>query len=417
MARCVPAWVAVVACALACGCDVDFASDSGRVAFDVPDFHHTSHQRWQSGGPVAVGSRVCLNYEGWYDADGSQFHEDSLTGCFDVAASGAGTVSERCVDIDGAGEIIVDLSRTTTECPGNLQSDTVRFDGLPLADARASVEYLVESYAATTPDLTTPGFAPEDLVVTGGAPVPVVAGEEVYLWLGLRRGSDDAAVAWTHGQVVVEGATYVPIGGEASPQEAIVQLSGDTTADVSIELEGAQSQPAVIEAVDVDVLTDLQIVPFVVPARDGIPDHPTILRALARDPQGRPVLGVPVAWSVVEGELELGTLLGEGMADYVDVDVACDSPKSQAVSVQAQLGEQIVTYEWTAYAATCGEDEDSLGPIDVDLDDDGGTTGDGGAAEDDGLLGCSCASSRSSRAWPLWTLLGVCLGAIRRRRR
>ncbi len=417
MARCVPAWVAVAACALACGCDVDFTSDSGRVAFDVPDFHYTSHQRWSSGGPVAVGSRMCLDYEGWYEADGSSFHEESLNGCFDVAATGPATLSERCVEVDAAGPISVDLARTTAECPGNLTSDTLHFEGLALADAHASVEYVIESYAATMPDLTTPGFAMEDLAVAAGAPVPVVAGEEVYLWLGLRRSADEASVAWTHGQLVVEGASSRPIGDEPAAHEAIVQLMGDGTADVSIELEGARSQPAVIEAVAADALTDLEIVPFVAPAADSIPDHPTILRALARDPRGRPVLGVPVTWSVVEGEVALTPLLGEGMTDYVGLDIACDSPDTQAVTVQAQLGDQVVRYQWTAYAATCTEDIPPIDPGGAMDDDDGGTTGDDAGADDDDLLGCGCASSRSSRAWPLWTLLGVCLGAVRRRRR
>lgn len=366
---------------------------------------------------MAVGSRVCLDYEGWYEADLSSFHEESLAGCFDVAAQGPATLEDRCMQVDGAGAITVDLSRTSAACPGDLPSDAVRFEGIALADTRTSVEYLVESYAAAMPDLDTPGFEPEDLMVTGGAPVPVVAGEEVYLWLGLRRPADDATVAWTRGQVVVEGATSIAIGDEPVSHEAIVQLSGDTTADVAIELEGARAQPAVVEAVAVDTLTDLQIVAFVAPARDGVPDHPTILRALALDPQGRPVRGVPVTWRVAQGEVELGSLF-EGMADYVDVGVACDSPESQEVTVQAQLGEATAELQWTAYASTCTADEDSIPPIDIDSDDDGGDAEGGDEAADDGdLLGCGCTSGRSKRAWPLWTLLGVCLGAVRRRRR
>lgn len=409
------------------GCDVDFVSESGRLGFEAPELRRPTLDDFASGDAIAVGSRVCPQFDG-YERDGG-YHEisddddDALRSCFDISAVGPATYDGRCLEIDGPGEITWSLQPRGGSCIDDVsfQSDQVRFDAVGLADVvteeAAFVERLATSGTWTVPE----GSLPPDLVPAVGAPLVVVEGVTVTAQIGLREPVGDRIVAWTDGEVVVTPASaeVETYGEEEVDDHALLRLVDVATAEVALHVAGAPTPALQVESVPDSELTDLQVVGFF--SVDGEAGLPTILRAIARDAEGRLVRGVPVTWSS-EDDIQWLSLWGEGRdPDYVMVDVVCredDEPETtEHGTMTATLGEQSASLDVVWVRPLCSEvddGEDDGRPAGSDDGDDP----DGREHDDDGLASCACTSGDAGPS-PLGPLLlgGVVLGLRRRRAR
>jgi MYXO-CTERM domain-containing protein len=415
--------------ALAGGCDVDFVSESGRLGFDAPELRRATLEDFASGDAIAVGSRVCPQFDGYQDGDSyreiSNEDDDALRSCFDIEALGPATYDGRCLEVDGPGEVTWSLQPRGESCIDDVsfESDQVRFDAVALADVVTEEAALVERLATSGTWTIPEGTLPPDLVPAVGAPLVVVEGVTVTAQVGLREPAGDRIVAWTDGQVVVTPAsaevqTYGEDGEDELDGHALLRLVDGTTAEVALHVAGAPAPALQVESVPETELTDLQIVGFF--SVDGEAGLPTILRAIARDASGRLVRGVPVTWSS-DDDIQWLSLWGEGRdPDYVMVDVACREDDEPATTehgtVTATLGEQSATLDVVWVRPLCSEIEeggDDGRPAGSDDGDDPG-----GRDDEDGLASCACTSGNAGPS-PLHALLlgGVALGLRRRRAR
>lgn len=411
---------------LAAGCDADFFSESGALGFVAPELHRASFADFESGDPIAVGSRVCPQFHGYHD-DGF-YHEISseddaaLRVCFDIQASGPATYDGRCLQIDAPGEIVWSLEPRGDTCIDDVSfpSDRVRFEGVALEDVVSEEAAFVERLAATGAWAVSEGSAPPDLVPSVGAPLVIVEGVTVSAQVGLRDPARDLAVAWTDGEAIVtppsaEVTTYDDDADESLDNAVLLRLVDGATAEVALHVAGTPTAAFTVESVPADTLVDLQIVGFF--SVDDEAQLPTILRAIARDAEGRLVRGVPVTWST-EGEVEALPLWGTAYdPDYVLVDVGCraeDEPANREEgTVTATLGEQsaVLDLAWVR-------------PLCIDVQNDGGDDGrpvgeddedpEGRDVEDD-MLSCACAAASGGPSPLGLVVLGGLVGWMRRR--
>ncbi|MFY0540252.1 hypothetical protein [Nannocystis pusilla] len=82
--------------------------------------------------------------------------------------------------------------------------------------------------------------------------------------------------------------------------------------------------------------------------------EPLGARAIVRDGEGRVIVGAPVTWSLVEGELALATVNEFTPPEYTMIGDDCvpppTAPESRRAVLRAQLGElsDELEIEWTA---------------------------------------------------------------------
>ena len=410
---------------LAAGCDVDFVSESGRLGFEAPELHRATFEDFVSGDPIAVGSRVCPRFDGYSDDVG--YHEISdesdaaLRSCFDIGASGPATYDGQCLQIHGPGEIAWSLQPRSSTCIDDvgLPADQVRFEGMALQDLLSEEAAFVERLASSEEWTGSEGTAPPDLVPTPGAPLVIVEGVTVTAHVGLRDPARDLAVAWTDGEIVVtppsaEVATYDEDEDDRTDDTVLLRLIDGATAEVALHVAGDAAPAFFVESVPADTLGDLQIVAFF--SVDGEAQVPAIVRAIARDAEGRLVRGVPVTWST-DGEIESLPLWGDGRdPDYAVVDVGCradDEPaEAEHGRITATLGETSAVLDVAWIRPLCSEIEDDDGG------DDGRPVGEDeepGRDDPDGVASCACAAESSSPSPLALVLLGGLVAWMRRR--
>ena len=368
--------------AMLAACDVDFVSESRRVAFSAEQFHFPG-LRWQSGGTVAVGSELCLHYQGW-SSDGLTHSEPSnvLDDCYEWSAEGVARLEDGCLSLEEPGQTTLRLQRSSSSCPAELVDDEVVVRAVAPEGLHTTVEYWVEDF--TQPE----GWTREELTMAPGEAVPVVEGTPVTLPLGLRTIDTDELTAWTHGGVPVS-----PADSDSEPfeQSVRVELGPGERQDVSIRVGGIDIAPVTLESVPQSSLRDFELLLF---RNEELPGY-AALRAFARDEQGRPVRGVPVQWHLVEGAVDLSPA-DDSEVDYTLAEFEChepgEEPAARVITVEATFGGEVHSVTWEEAEVECSAVE----------------------AEP---VGCGCSSTDSRPQWPRWTLLGMVVAAIRPRRR
>ncbi|MEM7159438.1 MAG: MYXO-CTERM sorting domain-containing protein [Myxococcota bacterium] len=376
--------IGLVALAMLLGaCDVDFVSESGRVALSAEQFHHPGIPRWESGGTMAVGSEVCLHFQGWFEEDLFTRHQSDIDDCFELSAEGVAELEGRCLSLDEPGETTVHLRRTSVSCPGDLSDDTLVIRAVAPEQLRTAVYYDFETI--TEPD----GWTREQLVVAPGEVVPVVEGASLSIEVGLQTRDSNENVAWTHGDVLVTPADPVD-DPESQPVE--LRLAPGETRALSLRVGGVETEPAILEAVPASSLQDFELLLFLDEDYPGFAG----LRAFARDDQGRPVQGVPARWSLVEGDVKFSAS-DVDPSTYAHTEIECHEPGREPVvhtlSVEARLGDEVRTVTWEQSSAACSLEEPTAD------------------------AGCGCSSTGPSPKWPQWTFLGMVVAALRPRRR
>jgi len=328
---------------------------------------------------MAAGSVLCLEYEGWYEADLAAFHEESLDGCFEMALEGVGQLQEQCLELDEPGEARVSLTRSSGSCPADLEDDSLRVRTVALDEARTTIEFQLERL------LRTPGWMLEELIVPSGETLAIVEGVSVTLTMGLRMTASDEPMAWVDGMISTtagEGAA------EDEGTDLVVSLAPDEIAEIEIEVGDQAAEAVTLEAVPLSSLGAFEIVAFHGYRAEEETDEVSGFRAFARDELGRPVRGVPAKWRVVQGDVELSESTGTD-PDYAFVEGPChepgSEPLSQATIVEAEVDGEVRSIEWLYVSQQCPSDEEE--------------------EEGDAALGCACSASGSSPGSPTWAWL------------
>lgn len=423
-----PLRAAVVGVAvLTAGCDVDFVSESGRIGFDAPELRRAAFDDFESGDPIVVGSRLCPFFDGWIDDDGdyreSPDEDDSaLRACFATSVEGPATEADECLSINAPGEIVWSLQPVGETCldgEASFQSDRVRLRGVDPDDVVTEEGAVVERWAESSGVAIAGTQVPAGWIPGPGAPLPFVEETVVTAWLGLRDPVANVSVAWTDGLPVVEpaAAEVKTYGDEDDPATTLLRLAPGATAEITIVVADTPTQPLRVEAVPIGELQDLEVVAI---ADAGDPEVPVLLRAIARDAGGRVVRGVPVQWAVLDGDVELAPLWGEGRdPDYVLPTLPCregaEEPEIDEATIEARLGTEVVevALSWTRPACAADDGGSFPGGKPAGGEDDGGE-----GRDDNEGFGCACASDPGAPMPPLsLALLGAMAASVRRRRR
>lgn len=343
------------------GCDVNIFSESERLGFSDDELH--SIFPFESGAAIASGSEVCPRFHGYYDRALGTYHEDyTVRSCYDMSVEGPGLldVEYECVQIESPGEVTWSLDRTASECTpdATLTSDRVVFRSVSLNDVRTVEAHLFELLATKLGRLA--GVNPPDDWIKDEEPFLVAADVTVDLWPMLRERTTGEEVAWARGQLVVpKGLT------SADQSNTLLTLGEGEETDAWISVRDATSPPMTVKAVATDSLSDLEIVPVCM-VGTGLGDW--WLRAIARDPSGHPVRGVPVTWSL-EGDGSFELLYAEDVSpDYIAIEGPIDDSGELRSIVEARLGEHVakVDLSWlTSLPSSCEAEvvtEDELRP-------------------------------------------------------
>lgn len=341
---------------VSCYTPPELLTDSGRIAVRMPGVEWPMTRRPYVGVPVAAGSSLCPELVGHLDGPPSRdtFHEADLSDCYEISADGPVTWDGACAQLEGAGWVRFTMTprvceqRERADIPNQVETlsleivepSSLRGRIRPAVDAFWEV-YLQPAPEATFPDDASP--SPDD---------PVLIAESGMSWF-LAEVDDTAgrSTAWSNGVL-----TGIPdhVLASGTDRDFMVRAGPGVTFVPVLELPGRDVPLGELRSVPVDAAEHLEIVSahgYEVGVR--VDDDTTDwvewvqLRAWVRDGQGRPIYGMPVEWSVIEGHVALETRGSRDtddwlLTDYAQVADICfeprvEEPPGRAV-VEARLG-------------------------------------------------------------------------------
>ncbi|MFZ6181447.1 MYXO-CTERM sorting domain-containing protein [Nannocystis pusilla] len=385
-------------------------SEEGQMHVSLaPLFYSAVNQ--PSGLRALQGSTVCFDAGLPDSPDDGGF--DGIEGCFDMAIAGVPFVDADCVTLDGPSGVQVDYT-PRADCAieeAELFLDRFRVEVVPVDGLRARLEWHLEHLAEHFGERLT--SRPADLIPGADEPLRLVPDFTV----GFPVNVIDAAgerVGWdlSQGRVLETKG-----GGPARPLALLedtdvlwpVRVGPGETSTITLEVAGAVLPVATVVATPAEAAASLEIVA-------ALADAPLGARAIVRDAEGRVLVGAPVTWSLVEGELALTTISEFTPPEYTMIADDCapppTAPESRRAVLRAQLGalSDELEIEWTVKPPEETSDE----PFSPDPACQRGT----GRADDGGLgdRGCNCATGpQDGRAG--WAWLAALTWMIGRRRR
>ncbi|WP_224196736.1 MYXO-CTERM sorting domain-containing protein [Nannocystis pusilla] len=399
------------ACLAASGCTGPNSEDGHLHVSLRPLFYSAVHQ--PSGLRALLGSKVCFD-AGIPASDDTWF--EGIEACYDMAIAGVPIADGDCVILDQPSGVRIDYT-PRADCPFDeaefeLLPDRFRVEGVPVDGLRARLEWHMEHWAEHLAERLS--SRPADLIPGADEPLRLVPD----VLVGFPINVIDAAgerVGWdlSQGRVLeAKGGDPARTLAPIEDTDALwpVRVGAGEQSTLTLEVAGAVLPVATVVATPVEQAASLEIVA-------AVGDEPFGARAIVRDGEGRVILGAPVEWSLVEGELALMPVDDFTPPEYTIVADDCVPPPTAAESrravLRARLGElsDELEIEWTAMPPEEVRDE----PFSPNPACQRGT----GPAGDDGLgdRGCNCASTAGagggSGAW--LAALALMLGARRRR--
>lgn len=408
MVRVVPGCLLAIASVAVIGC-TGANGEEGHLHVSLsPLFYSAVHQ--PSGLRALQGSTVCFDAGLPDPADGGW---DGIEVCYDMAIAGVPFVDGDCVTLDGPSGVQVDYT-PRGDCPveeAEVLPDSFRVEVVPVDGLRARLEWqlehlaehLAERLTARPADVIPGADEPLRLVpdVTVGFPVNVIdaAGERVGWDLSQGRVLETKAGG--------QARTLTPI--EDTEALWAVRVGPGETSTITLEVAGAVLPVATVVATPVEQAASLEIVAALAGAPFGA-------RAVVRDAEGRVIVGAPVEWSLVEGELALTAVNDFAPPEYRFIEDDCVPPPTAAESRRAVLRARLgalsdeLELEWTATPP----EPTPEGPFEPDPACQRGT----GPAGDDGLgdRGCNCAAGPEDGPAG-WAWLAALTWLLGRRRR
>ncbi|MDC0672381.1 hypothetical protein [Nannocystis radixulma] len=411
LARVVPGCLLATACLAASGCTSANSEDGHLYVFLRPLFYSAVHQ--PSGLRALLGSKVCFD-AGIPESGDTLF--DGIEACYDMAIAGVPIVDGDCVSLDQPSGVQVDYT-PRADCPVEeaeleLLPDRFRVEGVPVDGLRARLEWHMEHWAEHLGERLS--SRPADLIPDADEPLRLVPDVVV----GFPVNVIDAAgerVGWDLSQGRVLEAKGGDPARTLTPLEDAdtlwpVRVGAGEQSTITLEVAGAVLPVATVVATPVEQAASLAIVA-------AFSGEPFGARAIVRDGEGRVIVGAPVEWSLVEGELVLTSVDDFTPPEYTIIADDCvpapAATESRRAVLRARLGElsDELEIEWMAMPPEEVSDE----PFSPDPACQRGTgpAGDGGLGD----RGCNCASRASAGggSWTWLAALTLMLGGRRRR--
>lgn len=402
----------------------------GHVACDVPAYETEQHQlglmmKELDGGtitkPLPVvdavqGSRLCPQFDGWYEHDGANvtYHvedredDSALRNCFAIGASGAAHVDGECVVLDAPGDAAIELTPRScrTQQDGGVE---LIADRMPIASW--AIDELVLKHddpfvrELATQLLPGPGEPFPPLSVHDPAePMRVIVGGFMII-APLPFAKDDPwqAVGYDGGIVRVVGEGVRAGLQDAVASGSVILEDGDRFA-VDLELAAGTLHGGEILAVPASDATALELLVGYAPCETcelgwG---QLALAQAIVRDAEGHRLYAADVEFHT-EGFDVGGTygdvMVGGGICEDHEGDVFEGTVRAQFRDLAASAH---VKFECPVLAK---EDAD-----DPDVVHDDGSEED----PDHDLLDCACDAGRNDRPMAAFALVGL-LALIRRR--
>lgn len=197
-----------------------------------------------------------------------------------------------------------------------------------------------------------------------------------------------------------EVATHLDYDGERRPQSYLSgSVGAGTTLDSSVTIIGHEFELPTLRAVPTGEISSLELVPAYYPTEEserewGLPGG---VVAIARDNEGRRIVGVPIEWSVTRGRLAHGSEnFGYDVLELADCRDEPRKPQWRSATIEAKIDDLVASVELEWIALPSDEIDPSSEPC-------------RGSA-------CNCSSVASPRDSLLATLALLGLGGLLRRR-
>ncbi|MDC0720632.1 hypothetical protein [Nannocystis bainbridge] len=403
----VPGCLVLSVCLAASGC-TEPNSEEGRLRVSLSPLFYSEIQQ-PSGLRALQGSTVCFDLAE-FDAGSVTVH--GAEECYDMAIAGVPFKDGGCVILDGPSGVQVDYtpSAVCLEEEWEVLPDRFRVEVVPVDGLRARLEWHMELKAERFAERLS--SRPADRIPAADEPLRLVPGVTVGFPINVIDGAGER-VAWDLAQGRVLAATDGGPGQALTPIEDTetiwpMRVGPGETRTITLEVAGAVLPVATVVATPVEQAASLEIVA-------AFAGTPFGARAIVRDGEGKVMIGAPVTWSLVEGELAFERFNDSAPPEYTSIEDNCAPPptvpESRRAVLRAQLGalSDELEIEWAAKPP----EEKSDAPFEPDPACQKGT----GRAEDDGLgdRGCGCASGAGDAG--LAGLASLMLLAGRRRRR
>ncbi|PCC73288.1 hypothetical protein SAMN02745121_02984 [Nannocystis exedens] len=341
-----------------------------------------------SGLRALQGSTVCFDVEEIDTAEGS-LRLQPFDACYDIAVADAPMANGDCVILDQLGTVQVDYT-PRADCfvaDHEFVADRFRVEVIPVDGLRGRLEWSMEAWAEHLGERLS--SRPADLTPSADEPLRLVPDVTVGFPINVIDATGER-VAWdlSQGRVLEakDGGTpraLAPADDDGSMWP--MRVGPGETSTITLEVAGAVLPVVEVVATPVEQAASLEIVAV-------FDDSPFGARAIVRDGEGRAIVGAPVTWSLVEGELAFERVDAYTPPEYTAIGDSClpppTAPEERRAVLRAQLGElrDELEIEWVASPPEETSDE----PFEPHAACQRGT----GPAGDDGLgdRGCGCAS-------------------------
>lgn len=151
-----------------------------------------------------------------------------------------------------------------------------------------------------------------------------------------------------------EVATYVDDDGERRPQRYLSgSVRAGTSFDSSVTILGHELELPTLTAVPTQEISSLELVPAYYPSEEserewGLPGG---VVAIARDREGRRIVGMPIEWSITRGRVAHGSdNFGYDVLELADCRDEPRKPQWRSATIEAKLDDLVasVDLEWIA---------------------------------------------------------------------
>jgi MYXO-CTERM domain-containing protein len=311
-----------------------FETDSGQLAISDEEVIDLVAD---DGGPSPFleGTGLCPTVA--CTADGCPEDEDDVLACYTQSFAGAVTVGD-CLTFDEPG--VVDWTFTPQSCPANEAgylpaADHVAIDVLAedAVEGRLAMP-LEESVEAEEGSADVRVLRPDDWRFADGDTWQLAAEEPFLLSPRLRTLADGAPVAWRDG--LMHGGVGVDVTNGDSAGTARVVLNKGQTADLTLDVGGHSVPVGEATGVPVSSIKSLEIAVVYLEQPGGL-SFPYYARAVARDADGKLVLGAPIHWKLHGLLVTPGPDGGLPGADYVALTDQCADPGTTFGEQRARL--------------------------------------------------------------------------------
>lgn len=382
--RCRVAFALLLVASGVAGCD-DLRTDGEAFGLNLDDFDGLP------GAPpflVVDGTRLCEESHRCGPCEGD------APICMDAAVS----VDGAAADADGCYTALIGAPLTYTFTPEGC------------TEATPAESLTVEAIAADAvvarlePPLTTAEALADDdgwVIATQGAPPPAVvdftplqllADAPVELQLHLRAATGGRRVGFNQsaGVFALQALAGELPGVVEDGSARTITASAGARAAASFTLAGVERPLAEVVGVDADAPAAIELTAFFLDAPEG--QQPIQIEAQVVDAAGVPVVGVPIGWRVVDGDLVVDPGDVAGSTASLSECIPRRPKATRSGVVEAAYGDLRATLalSWRGYE---GDDPYNVGPCEG---------------------GCGCRSGAGDPAALAWLALG--LGLLRRRR-